>query len=202
MERNETILMKALIFATNNQHKLDEVQAIIGSDFLLKSLNDIGCSEDIPETGITFKENASQKSHFIFDRYNLDCFADDSGLEVASLNNEPGVYSARYSGSRDTEENMQLVLEKLKGQPNRKARFRTVISLILNGEEYLFEGSIEGTITPEKSGKKGFGYDPIFQPDGFDITFADMTAEEKNKISHRGRAMQNLLKFLNEQKMS
>lgn len=190
--------MKALIFATNNQHKLAEVQAIIGSNFLLKSLNDIGCLEDIPETGDTFEENARQKSSFIFNRYAVDCFADDSGLEVEYINNEPGVYSARYSGSRDPEENLQLVLEKLKGQTNRKARFRTVISLIIDGVEHSFEGSIEGKITTKKSGNKGFGYDPIFQPEGYEITFADMTAEEKNKISHRGRAMQKLLKFLDE----
>ncbi|MDB5121571.1 MAG: non-canonical purine pyrophosphatase, rdgB/HAM1 family [Sphingobacteriales bacterium] len=201
MERNETILMRTLIFATNNQHKLEEVQAIIGSDFLLKSLNDIGCSDDIPETGDTFEENASQKSHFIYERYTLDCFADDSGLEIECLNNEPGVYSARYSGSRDTEGNMHLVLEKLKNQTNRKARFRTVISLILNGKEHLFEGFVHGTITTQQSGNKGFGYDPIFQPDGYNITFADMSADEKNKISHRGRAMQNLLKFLHDQQL-
>ena len=190
--------MRTLIFATNNQHKLDEVQAIVGSDFLLKSLNDIGCSDEIPETGVTFEENASQKSHFIHDRYQADCFADDSGLEIESLNNEPGVYSAGYSGSRDTEDNMQLVLKKLQNQTNRKARFRTVISLLLDGEERLFEGFIEGTITNQQSGNKGFGYDPIFQPDGYNITFADMTAVEKNKISHRGIAMQNMLKFLQD----
>ena len=190
--------MRTLIFATNNQHKLDEVQAIVGSDFLLKSLNDIGCYDEIPETGVTFEENASQKSHYIYDRYQADCFADDSGLEIESLNNEPGVYSAIYSGSRDTEDNMQLVLKKLQNQPNRKARFRTIISLILDGEEHLFEGFIEGTITNQQSGNKGFGYDPIFQPNGYSITFADMTAVEKNKISHRGIAMQNMLKFLQD----
>lgn len=190
--------MRTLIFATNNQHKLDEVQAIVGSEFLLKSLNDIGCYDEIPETGVTFEENASQKSHFIDDRYQADCFADDSGLEIESLNNEPGVYSAIYSGSRDTEDNMQLVLKKLQNQPNRKARFRTIISLILDGEEHFFEGFIEGTITNQQSGNKGFGYDPIFQPDGYNITFADMTAVEKNKISHRGIAMQNMLKFLQD----
>ena len=202
MERNETILMNTLIFATNNQHKLEEVQAIIGTNFQLKSLNDIDCSDDIPETGVTFKENASQKSHFIYDRYRLDCFADDSGLEIESLNNEPGVYSARYSGSRDTETNMQLVLDKLRNHTNRKARFKTVISLILGGKEHIFDGFVEGSITAERYGKKGFGYDPIFQPDGYDITFADMTADEKNSISHRGRAMQNLLQFLRDQQIA
>jgi XTP/dITP diphosphohydrolase len=186
-----------LVFATNNQHKLEEVQAIIGSGFELQNLNDIGCSDDIPETGNTFEANASQKSHYIFERYALNCFADDSGLEVEALNNEPGVFSARYSGTRDTEQNMQLVLDKLKNSANRNARFRTVISLILDGKEYLFEGFVNGKITIERSGRKGFGYDPIFQPEGYEITFADMTADEKNKISHRGRAMHALLQFLN-----
>ena len=187
-----------LVFATNNQHKLEEVQAIIGSDFEVLSLNDIDCSDDIPETGNTFESNASQKSHYIFDRHALNCFADDSGLEVEALNNEPGVFSARYSGTRDTEQNMQLVLDKLKDSTNRNARFRTVISLLVDGKEHLFEGFVNGKITVERSGNKGFGYDPIFQPDGYEITFADMTADEKNKISHRGRAMQALLQFLNQ----
>lgn len=188
-----------LIFATNNQHKLEEVQAIIGSDFQLKSLNEIGCIDDIPETGNTFEANASQKSQYIFERYHLDCFADDSGLEIDALNLEPGVYSARYSGERDPEKNLQLVLDNLIDQTNRKARFRTVISLILNGEEHLFEGVAEGRITLERSGNKGFGYDPIFQPDGYETTFADMSSSQKNKISHRAEAMQKLLEFLKKQ---
>lgn len=185
-----------LIFATNNQHKLDEVQALTGEDIELKSLNDIGCLDDIPETGETFQANASQKSHYIFDRYQLNCFADDSGLEVDALNGEPAVYSARYGGTRDAEANLQLVLDKLGDKGNRKARFRTVISLIIDGNEYFFEGVAEGEITRERAGAKGFGYDPIFKPAGFDITFAEMSSEEKNAISHRAKAMAKLISFL------
>ena len=185
-----------LIFASNNSHKVEEIQAIIGSGFELKSLNDICCFDEIPETGDTFAANAGQKSRYIFDRYRLNCFGDDSGLEIDALNGEPGVYSARYSGSRDFEKNIQLVLDKLGGRPERRARFRTVISLILKGKEYLFEGSVEGIITRERSGNQGFGYDPIFQPDGYNITFAEMDIVEKNRISHRAKAMQSLLSFL------
>ncbi len=186
-----------LIFATNNQHKLEEVQQLIGSKFHLKSLADIHCWDDIPETGTTFEENAGQKSKYIFDRFALNCFADDSGLEVDALNNEPGIYSARYSGTRDSEQNMYLVLEKLGNSTNRKARFVTVISLLMDGKEYLFEGTINGQIAHRPSGKKGFGYDPIFIPDGYAITFADLDRSEKNRISHRARAMQKLIEFLN-----
>jgi XTP/dITP diphosphohydrolase len=190
--------MKTLVFATNNQHKLNEVQEMVGSNFKLQSLKDIGCVADIPETGITFEENASQKSRYIFDHFQMDCFSDDSGLEIDALNDEPGVYSAHYSGSRDTEANMQLVLEKLGNNEHRAARFRCVISLILNGEEYFFEGSVEGSIATGRSGKAGFGYDPIFKPEGFDQTFSEMTGEEKNKISHRGKAMAKLVAFLSK----
>jgi len=190
--------MKTLVFATNNQHKLDEVQAMVGSNFKLKSLKDIGCVADIPETGTTFEENASQKSRYIFNHFQVDCFSDDSGLEVDALDGEPGVYSAHYSGSRDTEANMQMVLDKLGNIENRTARFRCVISLILNGQEYFFEGSAEGRIAAERSGKAGFGYDPIFMPDGYEQTFSEMTAEEKNKISHRGKAMAKLVAFLSK----
>jgi XTP/dITP diphosphohydrolase len=190
--------MKTLVFATNNQHKLDEVQAMVGSNFKLKSLKDIGCVADIPETGTTFEENASQKSRYIFNHFQVDCFSDDSGLEVDALDGEPGVYSAHYSGSRDTEANMQMVLDKLGNNENRTARFRCVISLILNGQEYFFEGSAEGRIAAERSGKAGFGYDPIFMPDGYEQTFSEMTAEEKNKISHRGKAMAKLVAFLSK----
>lgn len=185
-----------LIFATNNQHKLEEVQALVGNDIVLKSLNDIGCLDDIPETGVTFEENASQKSHYIFERYQLNCFGDDSGLEVDALNGQPGVYSARYGGSRDPEANLQLVLANLGDSENRSARFRTVISLIIDGTEHFFEGIAEGQITRKKSGARGFGYDPIFIPAGFDVTFADMSAEEKNAISHRAKAMNKLISFL------
>lgn len=188
-----------LVFASNNEHKVNEVRAIAGSAIILKSLNDIACFDDIPETGSTFEENAGQKSRYIFDRYHCDCFADDSGLEIDALNGEPGVYSARYSGNRDFEQNMQLVLDRLEGHKNRTARFRTVISLILNGNEHLFEGSIEGKITLQRSGSKGFGYDPIFQPDGYEISFAEMDPAEKNRISHRAIAVEKLISFLETQ---
>ena len=189
--------MKSLVFATNNKHKLEEVQALMGNKFHLKTLEEAGCFEDIPETGTTFEENASQKSRYIYDHFNLDCFSDDSGLEVDALNGEPGVYSARYSGSRDSETNLQLVLDNMAGKNDRKARFVCVISLILDGKEHLFEGIAEGKITVERSGNAGFGYDPIFQPEGYNVTYADMSGEEKNQISHRAKAIQKLIDFLN-----
>lgn len=189
-------MTEILVFATNNRHKLDEVQQLVGPSFNLKSLDDIGCQADIPETGSTFMANASQKSHYIFNHYHVSCFADDSGLEIDALNGEPGVYSARYSGSRDMERNIQLVLDRLKGASDRKARFRTVISLILDGHEYLFEGIAEGTITQARNGLQGFGYDPIFRPEGYDITFAEMNMAEKNRISHRAKAIKELVSFL------
>lgn len=185
-----------LIFASNNQHKVDEIQAIAGSAINLKSLNDISCFDEIPETGRTFEANAGQKSHYIYERYHVNCFADDSGLEIEALNGEPGVDSAHYSGSRNFEKNMQLVLSNLGDNPNRRARFRTVISLIIDGKEHLFEGSVGGKITKEISGTKGFGYDPIFIPDGYNVTFAEMDAEEKNRISHRGVAVGKMVDFL------
>ncbi len=188
-----------LVFASSNEHKITEIRAIVGTDIVLKSLNDIACFDDIPETGSTFAENAGQKSRYIFDRYACNCFADDSGLEIDALNGEPGVYSARYSGNRDFQENMQLVLDRLEGHKNRIARFKTVISLILNGKEQLFEGSIEGKITLKRSGSKGFGYDPIFQPDGYKISFAEMNPTEKNGISHRAIAIKKLITFLKTQ---
>ena len=188
-----------LVFASNNQHKVEEVQVLIGTKINLKSLNEIGCHDEIPETGDTFIENAGQKSRFVYERYHLNCFADDSGLEIDALNGEPGVHSAHYSGSRDFQENMSLVLARLEGKTDRKARFKTVISLILEGKEHLFEGVIEGKISLKQSGKRGFGYDPIFIPEGYDISFAEMSAEEKNKISHRARAMEKLIQFLNSQ---
>jgi len=190
--------MTTLVFATNNKHKLEEVQALMGNKFQLKTLEEVGCFEDIPETGNTFEANASQKSRFIYEKFGLNCFSDDSGLEVDALNGEPGVFSARYSGSRDSETNLQLVLDKLQGKSPRSARFRCVISLILNGQEHFFEGSVEGEITTERSGNAGFGYDPIFRPNGFDVTFADMNSEEKNSISHRGKAIEQLVNFLKD----
>lgn len=189
-------MKKILVFATNNAHKLEEVQAIIGEKFILKSMADVGCNDDIPETGGTFEENASIKSRHIYQALKIDCFADDSGLEVEALNGEPGVYSARYSGSRDSATNLKLVLQKLEGKANRKANFRTVISLILDGEEHLFEGAVYGTIRTEAAGVAGFGYDPIFQPDGYSQSFAELSAEEKNRISHRAIAMKKMVEFL------
>ncbi|MDB5135935.1 MAG: Non-canonical purine pyrophosphatase [Mucilaginibacter sp.] len=187
-----------LVFATNNRHKLEEVAAKINGEIQLLTFEDIGCKEDIEETGLTFKENAAIKSHYIYDKYQLNCFGDDSGLEVVALSGEPGVYSARYAGEHGNHDaNINKVLQKLKLVENRKARFITVISLIWNGEEYFFEGTVEGTICHERSGASGFGYDPIFQPDGYSITFAEMSLEEKNKISHRAKAMEKLIGFLN-----
>jgi len=192
--------MQQLVFATNNAHKLEEVQAKAGDKIKLLSLNDINCCDDIEETGLTFNENASIKSRYIFEKYHLNCFGDDSGLEIDALNNEPGIYSARYAGTHGNHEaNMDKVLEKLAGNDNRRARFRTVISLIWNGEEYFFEGVVPGSIRTQRSGSAGFGYDPIFQPDGYDITFAEMSMAEKNSISHRGRAVDELIAFLNTQ---
>ncbi len=190
-------MLQKLVFATNNQHKLDEVLAKIGDQFQLLSLNDIDCTDDIEETGTTFVANASIKSHHIYNKYHLNCFGDDSGLEIDALNGEPGVYSARYAGTHgDHAANMDKVLQNLKEQTNRKARFKTVISLLWNGEEHIFEGAVEGTIRHQRSGSKGFGYDPIFQPDGYTITFAEMSMEEKNAISHRARAVERMVEFL------
>lgn len=188
--------MKKLVFATNNQHKTDEIRAALEGKYEVLNLEDIGCFVDIPETADTFEGNASLKSGYVVEHFNLDCFADDSGLEVEALNNEPGVYSARYSGSRDSGENIQLVLKKLEGNSNRKARFKTVISLMQDGQNHIFEGVITGTIREDLSGSKGFGYDPIFQPDGYDITFAEMDMAEKNKISHRAIALKKMIEFL------
>jgi XTP/dITP diphosphohydrolase len=185
-----------LVFASSNEHKVNEIRAIVDEAIHLKSLNDIACFDDIPETGSTFEENAGQKSRYIYQKYRCDCFADDSGLEIDTLNAEPGVNSAHYSGTRDFQQNMQLVLNRMEGQKNRTARFRTVISLLLNGSEYLFEGIIEGKIMQEQSGSMGFGYDPIFKPDGYEISFAEMDPSEKNRISHRAIAVKKLISFL------
>jgi len=191
--------MQQLVFATNNRHKLEEVQARINGQITLLSLDDIGCSDDIAETGLTFAENASLKSHYIFDKYKLNCFGDDSGLEIDALNGEPGIYSARYAGTHGNHQaNIDLVLKKLEGVQNRSARFKTVISLLWNNEEYFFEGVVGGTIRTERSGNEGFGYDPIFEPLGYNITFAQMSMEQKNSISHRGRAVDLLIAFLNK----
>lgn len=189
-------MIQKLVFATNNAHKTEEVAKILAPNYKVLNLKDINCLVDIPETGDTFAENATLKSSYVFENFGLDCFADDSGLEVEALNNEPGIYSARYSGIKDDVTNLQLLLKNMEGETNRRARFKTVISLLKNGENHLFEGVIEGTIRTAASGTKGFGYDPIFQPDGYDITFAEMDMTEKNKISHRALAMQQLIEFL------
>ena len=188
-----------LVFATNNQHKTKEVSAILAPQYQVLNLIDIGCNVDIPETGDTFAENATLKSSYVVQNYKLDCFADDSGLEVEALNNEPGIYSARYSGKRGDAENMHYLLQQMEGITNRNARFKTVISLIQNGANYLFEGVIYGKIRTEPMGTNGFGYDPIFEPNGYNITFAEMESDEKNRISHRALAMQKLIAFLQAQ---
>lgn len=186
-----------LVFATNNKHKLEEVKKIIGSDIEILSLSDINCVEDIPETQNTIEGNASQKSAYIFNKYRLNCFADDTGLEIEALNGEPGVYSARYAGEGCSfDDNIDLVLEKLKGVTNRNAEFKTVISLIINGDEHQFTGIIKGTMLKERKGISGFGYDPIFLPLDYKQSFAELSSEEKNKISHRGIASRKLADFL------
>lgn len=187
-----------LVFATNNLNKLKEVQSLIPKDIKLLSLEDIGCFEDIPETQATIKANAIQKAEYIKKNYGLDCFADDTGLEIETLNGAPGVYSARYAGDqRNSEDNIQKVLYNLKGQSNRKAQFKTVIALELNGQQHSFTGICKGTITTNKSGDNGFGYDPIFKAEGYEQTFAEISSEEKNRIGHRGKAVQQLISFLN-----
>jgi XTP/dITP diphosphohydrolase len=192
--------MHRLVFATNNAHKLRELGEILKGEFALLSLDDISCSDDIPETGDTLEANASQKSRYIWDRYQIDCFSDDSGLEIDALNNEPGVRSARYAGEgRNSEDNIDKVLLKLSEKNNRKACFRCVISLIIGGNEYLFEGRVDGAILTERRGTTGFGYDPIFLPEGYTQSFAEMDADLKNSISHRGRAVQKLVRFLTEE---
>lgn len=190
-------MMKTLVFATSNPNKIREVKALLPSEFQVKSLLDIGCNEEIPETSPTIAGNALQKARYVRENFQLDCFSEDTGLEIEVLDGEPGVYTARYAGpARDANANMDLVLNKLQGKANRKARFKTVIALILNEQEYTFEGIVNGEIALQKTGKKGFGYDPIFIPENYNRTFADMTEQEKNKISHRGRAMSKLLAFL------
>jgi XTP/dITP diphosphohydrolase len=191
-----------IVFATNNQHKLSEIRQILGSRVEVLSLKDIGCDVDIPETGTTLEENALQKAQYIYDNYHIDVFADDTGLEVDALNGAPGVYSARYasmennSASHDSEANMVRLLKELGDNNNRRARFRTVIALIQQGKVHEFEGIVNGNIISERRGGEGFGYDPIFQPDGYDQTFAEMGAETKNQISHRARATQKLANYL------
>ena len=190
-----------LIFATHNHNKAKEIQSLVPVGFQILTLDDIKCFDEIPETSPTLEGNANQKMQFIIDHYNVNCFADDTGLEIVALNGEPGVYSARYAGEmKDPNLNMDLVLNKLQDIEDRSARFRTIIALFWNGEKYLFEGVVNGKITVSKSGKDGFGYDPIFEPENCDKTFADMSLLEKNNMSHRARAFAKMIEFLNQQK--
>ena len=188
-------MAQKIVFATNNAHKLEEVAAILGEGYEVLSLREIGCDADIPETADTFAGNALQKAQYVKEHYGYDCFADDSGLEVDALDGAPGVYSARYSGG-GSEANMDKLLHNLTGKTERGAQFRTVIALLLNGETHLFEGIVRGTIITERRGVGGFGYDPIFVPDGFEQTFAELGSEVKNSISHRAKAVAKLVEYL------
>lgn len=190
-------MKEKIVFATNNLHKKEEIAKLLGQKYEVLCLSDLAPAIDIEENGNSFAENAIIKSRYVYEQYGLDCFADDSGLEVEALDNEPGIYSARYSGKKDDKANLNLLLERMTDKTNRKARFRTVISLMLGGKNHLFEGQIEGQIRLQAKGDQGFGYDPIFEPLGYDRTFAEMTLEEKNTISHRAIAMQALISFLN-----
>ena len=188
-----------IIFATNNAHKLSEVQAVLGDGYELVTPRQCGIEEEIPETAETLEGNARQKARYLFERTGLDCFADDTGLEVEALNGAPGVHSARYAtDGHDFAANNRLLLKNLAGEENRRARFRTVICLIEQGKEHLFEGIVEGRIIDHEAGSEGFGYDPLFVPEGFDHTFAEMSAEQKNGISHRGRAVRKLVDYLHQ----
>ena len=187
-----------IVFATNNPNKLKEIQTLIPKEIEIISLKEIGCTEDIPETGDTLEANAFQKVHYVKENYNYDCFADDTGLEINALNGAPGVYSARYAGpEKSAEANIEKILNELQGKENRKAKFRTAIALTLNNEEHLFEGEINGHISKVKQGDEGFGYDPIFMPENEKRSFAQMSMEEKGTISHRGRAIKKLVTYLN-----
>lgn len=186
-----------IVFATHNAHKVSEVQAVLGSEYQLVTATEAGITEEIPEAQPTIEGNALQKARYVYEHTGLNCFADDTGLEVEALNGAPGVYSARYAGEHVSyADNNVLLLKNLAGCENRKARFSTVIALIVDGKEYLFEGRVEGTIATEPHGEGGFGYDPLFVPEGSQLTFAEMSSEAKNKISHRGRAVAKLVAFL------
>ena len=190
-----------ICFATNNRKKIEEVKAALGPEYELVSLQEIGCFEELPETGDTLDHNAFQKACYVKEHFGVDCFADDTGLEVEALEGAPGVYSGRFAGEpRSDERTIDLLLEKMEGKTNRKARFRTVIALILEGKEYQFEGIAEGEILHRRVGEKGFGYDPVFRSTGFDRTFAELSLEEKNEISHRGKAIKALADFLGQRK--
>jgi XTP/dITP diphosphohydrolase len=190
-----------LVFASNNKNKIEEIQHLLPSSIKILSLEDIGCHEDIPETADTIEGNAILKANYVTQKYGFNCFADDTGLEVDALNGEPGVYSARYAGEqRNPDDNMNKLLNALSGKTNRKAQFKTVITLNLDGEQHLFTGIARGEITLEKAGNQGFGYDPIFRAEGFTETFAQLSLEIKNKISHRGKATRELINFLKKNK--
>lgn len=187
-----------IVFATNNKHKLEEIRRMLAGKHEIVSLADIGRHDEIPEEQDTLEGNAFQKARYIKEHYGYDCFADDTGLEIEALGGRPGVYSARYAGEdKDSEANMQKVLAEMQGCDNRRARFRTAIALILRGEEHLFEGEVRGEILRERHGEGGFGYDPIFRPEGFSVSFAEMSLDDKNRISHRGEAVRRLAAFLN-----
>jgi XTP/dITP diphosphohydrolase len=189
--------MRELVIASNNKHKIEEMNALLGSSFLLKSLASIGCHEELPETQDTIEANSLEKAKYVFDHYGVSCFADDSGLEVEALGGEPGVDSAHFAGpQRNAEDNIRLLLSRLDGKTNRKAQFKTVITLISPDGVQAFQGIVTGVILTEKRGDMGFGYDPVFLPDGYSQTFAEMTLEEKNKISHRARALKKLVEYL------
>ena len=186
-----------IVFATNNPNKLAEIRQLMPKGIVILSLKDINCFEELPETSETLEDNAAQKAFYVFDNYGQNCFADDTGLEIDALDGRPGVYSARYAGLEcKPEDNIQKILEEMKGEMNRDASFRTIISLVIDGKEFQFEGEVEGQIIPEKWGKKGFGYDPIFLADGHEKSFAQMSIRQKNEISHRGLAVNSLIDFL------
>ena len=193
-------MRRKLVFATNNAHKLDEIRAILGDEIEIVSLADIGCHTDIPETADTLEGNALQKARYVYEHYHCDCFADDTGLEVEALDGAPGVHTARYAypDRHDPEANTRKLLDALKEKSSRRAQFRTVIALILNGEEHLFDGRVEGSIATEKRGTEGFGYDPVFIPEDSGKTFAELGVEAKNRISHRARAVAHLCEFLRQ----
>jgi XTP/dITP diphosphohydrolase len=192
--------MMKLIFATANRHKLKEVQILLGSGFELLVPADLGYTADLPETGDTLEYNALEKARFVAEKFNLPCFSDDTGLEVDALHGEPGAFSARYAGdARDPQANLQLVLQRLEGHTQRSARFRCVVALVMAGRERLFEGKVEGVILQAPQGLKGFGYDPVFRPEGYDCSFAELSMAQKNELSHRGKAIRQLVDFLQRQ---
>lgn len=190
---------KDIIFASGNQNKIIEVQAMLGEAYRVRGLRDVGITEEIAETATTLEGNASIKSRYIFDKMGCDCFSDDTGLEVEILNGAPGVQTARYGGeSKNDDDNIALLLKNMEGETNRNCRFVTVVSLIKDGQEYFFEGEVRGTIRTSRSGEKGFGYDSVFEPEGYSVTFAEMELQEKNSLSHRARAIAKLVEFLNK----